>query len=399
MFLAIAQLATLALRPAPPADPAPVGHPAEVVGLPRVDPAGGTGSLGAGAATAVSDRAAAAPAADATTAPAARSRKAGTAQRGSASRVNDTAGRPVARPAPVPAAAVAARTADRSVSDAARRRFEQLFPAQVGASQNAAGDPASTRWAVLIGINEHAGRTRDNVGSRQDAEDLAAHLLALGWRKDHVVLLRDQLATGENMLEAIAWLARKTDRNSVAVFHYSGHTKQWPGRDVDGDGEVPDEALWGSDNAKIPDRRFVRAMGAVDAGRLWVDIGACEAAGFMDPGLRRTGRVLTFSSREPEKSYEDPSVGNSVWGYFLADRGLRSGLGDRDGDGQVTVEEAFAYAAPRATRRTAQASHGPQRPVLVDDLRGDFSLRMPPAARRPSTPPGGGGNCLLICPP
>lgn len=258
--------------------------------------------------------------------------------------------------------------------DPARQRFERAYPSHAAASQDPS-DAASTRWAVIIGINDHQGRTRDNIGSRQDAEDLARHLLELGWRRDHVLVLTDGAATREGIEQGLAWLSRKTDRRSVSVVHYSGHTKQWH-HDIDGDGEVVDEGLWPSDNRFITDRRFAQLVDGV-AGRSWVNIAACEAAGLADRGLARNGRVLTLSSREDEKSYEDPSVGNSVWGYFLIDEALAAGWADQDDDGDVTVQEAFSFAAPRATKRTSKQARGPQRPVLVDHTGGSFSLALP----------------------
>ncbi|MDP8930205.1 MAG: caspase family protein [Actinomycetota bacterium] len=277
--------------------------------------------------------------------------------------------------------------------------FARLFAAQTNATQDA-NDPATTRWAVLIGINDYHSPTRDNVGSRQDAEDLHRHLLALGWRSDHIVLLTDLAATRTAIEQAIAWLASKTNGASVAAFHYSGHTKQWKDRNADADPELPDEGIWPADNKHMVDREFVDRLAAVNAGRLWINLGTCEAAGFEDVGLRRPGRLLTFSSREPEKSYEDPSVGNSVWGYFLFERGLIGRASDPDGNGDITVQEAFGYAAPQSTQRTAaQRPYGPQHPVMIDDA-GAFSLRIPPRVQRPTAGSDGEGRCVgNICVP
>lgn len=291
----------------------------------------------------------------------------------------------VRRPPPPPPATAPDQTAQPPPPppDPAQARFERTFPAQAAAVQDLS-EPATTRWALLIGINEHSGRTRDNLTSRQDAEDLRAHLLALGWRDDHIVLVTDHVATRENLEQGIAWLARKTDPDSVAVFHYAGHTKQWHGVDVDGDGEVPDEGLWPTDNDRMVDSEFVARMAAVRAGTLWVNIAACEAEGFADPGLRQPGRVLTFSSSEHQKSYEDPSTGNTVYGYYLLE--ALAGYGDGNGDGEVTVEEAFHYAGPRAHTRTERQSHGPQTAVVMDDLAGELSLKIPPPPPPPPPP-------------
>lgn len=316
-----------------------------------------------------------------------------------------SASTPGPTPAPTQDAASAPRSTTtaqqappRAPQDPARARFEQRFPAHAAADQDAAV-PASSRWAVLIGVNEHQGRTRDNVASRQDAEDLAAHLVSLGWREDHVLVLTDLAATRENIVQALRWLARNTTPDSVVVVHYSGHTKQWPGRDVDGDGEVTDEGLWPSDNRFVTDRELAELLGDVRAARMWVNVAACEAAGLADPGLVRPGRVLTFSSREDEKSYEDPERGNSVWGYFVIEEALRGGFGDRDGDRVVTVEEAFAFAAPRAVTRTERQSRGAQHPVMIDRLDGAFDLRVP-APPRPRPEPSPSERCsFVVCPP
>lgn len=294
----------------------------------------------------------------------------------------------------------AASSASSSASDPGLERFERRFPDQARASQDAAEDPASARWAVLVGINEYAGRTRDNVGSRQDAEDLYRHLRDLGWYEDHIVVLLDHDATREMIKQSILWLQRKTSDASVVLVHYSGHTKQWHGRDVDGDGEVTDEAIWPHDNRFIVDSEFVWWLHKVRSRWMWVNIGACEAAGFADEGLAREGRLLTFSSREVEKSYEDPERDNSVWGYYLVDQAMLAGHGDANGDGTVTVEEAFRYAEGRAPQRTARASHGPQHPVVWDGIRGEFSLEVPARPPSRSSADDEAEDCVLgvVCP-
>lgn len=288
------------------------------------------------------------------------------------------------------------------VDDTARSRFERRFPAHAAASQDAA-EPATLRWAVLIGINEHSGRTRDNLGSRQDAEALAAHLRGLGWRDDHVLLLTDAMATRENIVEAIRWLQRKTDESSVSVFHYTGHTKQWPNWDVDGDGERTDEALWPSDNRHISDGEWAALMAPI-AGRMWINIGACEAAGYLDPGVAGPNRIVTYSSAEDQKSYEDPGAGHSVWGYELVINGLRRSHGDTDGDGSVTVEEAAGFAIPRAASRTQNQRYGPQTGGVDDQVEGDFRLDVPPPPPpdEPNPPPEPSPSdepCTGICLP
>ena len=316
--------------------------------------------------------------------------------------VNPDAGEPVrATAAAAPPAAAPTTPVGPGAGDTPRARFASQFPAHDAATQDTA-DPASTRWGLLVGVNEHQGRTHDNIGSRPDAESLYAHLMDLGWQPDHVLLLTDELATRENILEGVRWLARATTPESVAVFSYSGHAKQWHGWDVDGDGETTDEALWPSDNQHITDGEFADLMGTVQAGHMWLNFMACEAAGFLDPGLSRDGRIVSFSSAEDEKSYEDPSVGHSVWGWNLTVQGLRRGAADGNGDGEVTVQEAVAYAIPRAARRTEGSPTAPSTAAwsTVPAGRSDSTIPAPapppePAADPAPEPSSSPRSCLL----
>ncbi len=300
--------------------------------------------------------------------------------------------------------------------------FAARYPDQVAAVQDFR--PASTRWALLIGVNEHLGRVSDNIGSRQDAEDLRAQLLAHGWLDDHILLITDRDATRTNIIAGMRWLSDKTDPASLAIFHYSGHSKKWYGRDIDGDGEPFDVGLWPTDDRYIPDAEVVRELAGVEAFGFWVSFATCNAAGFDDPGLARPGRVLTFSSREDQKSYENPAWGNSVWGFHMIEEAMVEGRGDLDGDGRVTVQEAFTWARPRAHQTTRGQTDGTQDAVMIDDLDGQFDLVIPdvapprprrsphaaPAQAAPEQPPGresdepdepdaddDDGICVLLC--
>lgn len=294
--------------------------------------------------------------------------------------VTESPTRPAGGDDPAPALAASVRSG---------RTFADRHPAQAAAVQDLAV-PASTRWALLIGINEHMGRVSDNIGSRQDAEDLRAQLLASGWRDENILLLTDRAATGAAIEEGLRWLAEKTTPESTAVFHYSGHSKKWYGQDPDGDGEFTDEGLWPTDDRFITDSRLVSLLDPVDAGTTWISFATCNAAGFADAGLARPGRVLTFSSGEPQKSYEHPSWGNSVWGYLMIDQAMRAGAGDLNGDGTVSVEEAWTWARPRASQTTRDQRYGPQDAVIVDDLDGELVLTVPGAPAPPARADAGG---------
>ena len=68
---------------------------------------------------------------------------------------------------------------------------------------------------------------------------------------------------------------------------------------------------------------------------------------------RGKGRVILSAATGNQVAKEDPKLGHGVFTYYLLEA-LR-GKGDVDGDGYVTVDEAYAYVArvvPRATGQT-----------------------------------------------
>ena len=207
------------------------------------------------------------------------------------------------------------------------------------------------RWALLVGVTDYRGNVKDTVGGANDARLVRDVLLRNGWRSDRIRLLVDGQATGQAVSEGISWLQRNSSTKTFSMFHYSGHVKQKNGH----------EYLWPVDNAYIADTELARVLKAV-RGTAWTNISGCEAGGF-DEGLSSSRHLFTGSSHVTEKSYEDRGTGYSVWSGMLFAEGLRDRKADADGDGGVSVNEAYQYAAPRAKTYTRnQRPHGPQTP-------------------------------------
>lgn len=212
---------------------------------------------------------------------------------------------------------------------------------------------AAERWALIVGVDRFQGGTRPNFGAVNDAADVRAALLKAGWADDHIKVLTDGGATAASVRAGLQWLVDHSGPNSLSVFHYSGHVKQVGST----------EYLWPHDNAFIADTELAGKLRQLK-GQAWVDISGCEAAGF-DEGISAPNRLFTASSRANEKSYEIPSMGQSVFTLFQVEQAMVKGQGDANGDGRVSVQEAFAYAAARAPQFTAGQSQGAQHPVIA----------------------------------
>lgn len=253
----------------------------------------------------------------------------------------------------------------------ARTPGEEAFAAKYpehDAAQQVDGQPSTFHWAVIVGVNDYQGRTGDTLGSVADAHVLRDDLVRRGWRGDHVLVMTDGDGTHDWIVRALEWLQRKTDERSTVVFSFSGHMRHASGN----------SAIWPADNNFLWNADFGRLIGAVRADRMWLSLQGCHAEGMRAAGVEGPNRVVTYSSMTPQKSHEDPEVGHSVQGNYLFREGIRDGWGNDGLRNGVTVQGAFAWAAPRAHTRTS----GLQTPVMADGLGRPFTLEItgPPRA-------------------
>ena len=262
-----------------------------------------------------------------------------------------------------------------------------------GGAASSAPTANSDRWALVVGVSDYAGRTSSTVAGADDAADFREMLLRNGFREDRIHVLTERAATAANIRAGLRWLVDNSSPSSFSVFHFSGHVKQMSG-DRDRDGEALDEYLWPHDNRFISDAELASTVRSL-RGLSWTDIAGCEAAGF-DDGLSGPNRLFTASSQEPEKSYEYPEWRNSVFTGLEVDQGFLQGYADGDGNGKVSIQEAFAYAAERAPKMTARQRRGPQHPVMAGGDGSAWYLDGPPAP--PPPPPPSPAPCEgLLC--
>lgn len=251
--------------------------------------------------------------------------------------------------------------------------------ASAPAASAAAAPAPGERWALLIGIDHFLGPTRTNLGAVNDVASFRQALLKAGWADDHIKVLTDGGANASDMRAGMQWLVDHSSATSLSVFHYSGHVRQTGST----------EYLWPHDNSFIPDTEFAGKMRQLQ-GQAWIDVSGCEAAGF-DEGISSPTRLFTGSSQSNEKSYEVPELAHSVFTFLMAQKAMLDGEADANRDGRVSVQEAFAYAAPRAPQITAGQAQGPQHPVIAGGdgsalfLDGRGASTPAPAAAKPQT--------------
>lgn len=247
---------------------------------------------------------------------------------------------------------------------------------------SAASPPAAgERWALLVGIDHFQGATRPNFGAVADAADFRAALLKAGWADDHIRVLTEDGATAGAIRSGLQWLVDHSSTDSLSVFHYSGHVKQVGST----------EYLWPHDNSFISDADLAGSIRRLK-GAAWVDISGCEAAGFNE-GISAPNRLFTASSQSNEKSYELPDQHQSVFTLLEIEKAMLNGEGDANHDGKVSVQEAFAFAAPRAPQVSAGQAQGPQHPVMAG---WDGTPLFLDAVAAPPAPPAPAKQCILF---
>ncbi|MDP9006982.1 MAG: caspase family protein [Actinomycetota bacterium] len=255
---------------------------------------------------------------------------------------------------------------------------------------SAAPSPQAQKWAVVIGISEYQGRTQPTPGSAGDAAIMREALLRNGWPDDHILMLVNEAATDGAIRSALAWLVEVSTDDGFSVFSYSGHVKQKPNDQArDGDQEGNDEFIWPANNLHIADGELAGYLGKVK-GDSWVTIAGCEAAGF-DDGVSGPRTLFTAASQEDQKGYERGDWRQSVFNGLMVDQALLNGAGDADGDGAVSIREAFDHAAREAPEMTKDQRFGPQNPYIAGGDGAPWFLSPPAPPRAESSGDGGSG--------
>jgi hypothetical protein len=256
----------------------------------------------------------------------------------------------------------------------------------------AAPSHVQDKWALIIGVDVHSGRTRNNIGAVGDAVAFQNLLRTEGWPDDHVRVLTNAQATQAGIRQGMQWLVDHCQSpDSYCIFHYSGHTKQMNNT---GGIEGLHEYLWPSDNRFISDDEFAGYMRRLN-GYAWIDLANCESGGF-DNGISSPKRLVTGASQEHEKGFEYPSWSNSVWTGALVEHGMLGKAADTDGDGHVTLREALPWAAAESARMTQGQSPSPQHPYVAGGEEGDWFPPAAPASQATSAAAPPPRVCILL---
>ncbi len=225
---------------------------------------------------------------------------------------------------------------------------------------------AEGRLAVIVGSDDGVGGDARLRHTRSDIDRVAETLIELGgFAADDVIRVPD--ADAPRVLEALDAAQRR--RPDLFVFYYSGHA---------------DIGALRLGETRLPVELLLRRIASTPARLRIAVLDACQSGAAARPRTKgvspgppfevrvepdmAAGQVVIASSAADEVSFESDTHGGSVFTLHWT-TGLR-GAADDDGDGRVTLTEAWRYAHDRTVGETLLARDGPQRPTFRLDIAG-----------------------------
>ena len=253
--------------------------------------------------------------------------------------------------------------------------------------------PRARSYAVVIGSNAGGPGQAALRFAKDDARRVAEVLRDLGHyaAADVHVLLHPDAAHVAGAIDDLAAQVRANAASaepSEVVFYYSGHARA---NALTLGGEEILLATLRERLSALPAALTIVVLDACQSGAFARVKGAEPAADFSYNSVSRLtqkGLAVMASSTSQELSQESDELRASYFTHhFLT--ALR-GAGDTDGDGRVSLDEAYRYAYRRTLASTARTQVGEQHVTLETDLagQGDVPFTYPAEARAQLEIPG-----------
>ena len=253
------------------------------------------------------------------------------------------------------------------------------------------------RRALVVGHNDGGLDLETLQYAEKDAHRVAETLIDLGGFNPEDVVVLDSPTVGElsQWLEAFA-TASGQEEEELFFFYYSGHADA-AGLRL-GESRYRFETLR-EDITRIDAEVRLGVLDACQSGAITSSKGAQVVDPFLGTSLSSTGEVWITASSASERAQESDRLAGSFFTHHLV-TGLR-GAAD-NGDGVVSLNEAYSYAYERTVTSTDGTLAGTQHPVYETHLKGQGELpltRLTHDDARVTLKPGFGGHILVLTDP
>ncbi|MBI2373777.1 MAG: caspase family protein [Deltaproteobacteria bacterium] len=253
-------------------------------------------------------------------------------------------------------------------------------------------DTPGRRIGVFIG-SDSAPPGREALRHAQtDARRMRDVLVDLGDLRSEDAIVLEGPGPAE-ILRALEGLRERAEREPprTFIFYYSGHADERAL--LLGRAELALSALARA-LAGIPAKLSLQLFDACRSGALTRTKGAKLGPPVAMATESAEGRVVISSSLEWEDSQESDRLEGSFFTFHLA-TGLR-GPADADGDGRITISEAYAYVYDRTVESTLATTAGPQHPSFHFDLKGHGDVVMTRTGASTATLLFAAGDYLVV---
>ncbi len=259
------------------------------------------------------------------------------------------------------------------------------------------------RLALIVGVNRGGPATMPLRFAERDAERFAGLLAEIGGiAPQNLTLLRgpstaDIDAAFASIDQRAKNLRRSSQDRVVLVVYYSGHA-DGVNLDLGARGLYPFAELRRRVEASPSDVRIV-FLDSCRSGGLTQEKGLAPGPSFqvaLTDVLEASGAAYITSSSASENAQESVELGGSYFTHFLLSA-LR-GAGDEDGNGVVSLTEAYRYAYGKTVAETVRTISGVQHPSYSWRLtgRGDVVLADLRTAAAALTVKAGPGGAFLV---
>jgi WD40 repeat protein len=236
---------------------------------------------------------------------------------------------------------------------------------------------AATLHLLAIGVNRYEDESLNLRYAVADAQGFARELKRQQeslqqFARVEIKLLTNNQATKQNILAAIAELARKAQPEDTVIVYFAGHGTAEQnqfyliptdvGRRARGEGDEVRRIL----SRSVSDRELERAFENVDAAQFLFVIDACNSGQALEAAEKRRGPmnskglaqlayekgmyVLT-AAQSFQAAQEVSKLGHGLLTYVLVEEGLKRGVADAEPkDNSIFLREWLDYA----TRRVPQ---------------------------------------------
>ena len=241
------------------------------------------------------------------------------------------------------------------------------------------GEAATVRIGLFVGANVGMGTDEPLGHAEREARDLAKLFQDMGDLSPQrsTVILGETARTVREAMRTVEAQVREAEARGdhvMLVFYYSGHATRAGLHMAGSQLDMEDLRHWLETSRAQVRVAFVDACesGSLARTRGGTPVDAIQVS--VDESLTMSGLAIIASTGPLSVARESEAFGGGVFSRALM-TGLR-GSADVNGDGSITLDEAYQHAFAETVVQTAADTSGIQRPELRIDLegRGDVVL-------------------------